>query len=230
MSSSRARWYRAAVASLVVLLASCSSADSPAGPADPIPSLASSPEQQARKAEHERLMEQRKALREEFKAQREATREQFKAARDEWRALNKDLKARKKAGTFSAPELLSCEPREYTGDAEVIGPDGGSIVLGSHRLTIPKGALDHEVLISGKAPISTLVEVELEPHGLTFARPAELSLDYSGCLQPPEWAKVFMVYLDAQEQVLEVTISRDKKGIKEVVGDLEHFSRYSLAW
>ena len=216
--------------SVALLLAGCSSTDGPTGPAAAGPTLGLSAEQEARKAEHDRLKEQRKALKEEYKNRREATREEFKAARERWRELKKEIKEAKKNGGIYSSEFLSCEPREFAGDAEIIGPEGGSIQLGSHKLEIPKGALDREVLISGEAPVSDRVEVELQPHGITFARPAELTLDYSSCIQPPNWANVFIVYLDNQENVVEVTVSRDKKGIKEVVGDLEHFSRYAVAW
>lgn len=225
----KARSSLATAACLVLLVASCTSVDAPTSPTAP-PALALSAEQLERKAQHELLKEQLRALREQFKAEREARREEFQAAREEWKLLKKEYRAFRKSGGVFSTELLSCEPREFAGDAEIIGPAGGEIRIGPHRLTIPKGALDREVLISAQAPVSSHVEVELQPHGLTFARPAELELDYSSCLQPPPWVGVFIVYLGAQDQVLEVEVSRDKKGIKTVAGDLDHFSRYAVAW
>lgn len=223
----RARLGLTTVASLVLLLASCSTADAPTAPPPATPSLALSPEQ---RAEHERLKDLRDSLKAVFKAERRARHDEFQAARNQWKLLKKEYQRLRRAGLEIPTELLICQPQEFAGDAEVIGPDGGSIRIGPHILTIPRGALDHEELISGTAPVLDHAEVELEPHGLTFARPAELELNYSHCIQPPSWQSVFIVYLGDQEQILEVTVSRDKKGIKTVAGDLEHFSRYAVAW
>lgn len=227
MSSTRARLGFTTAASVVLLLASCSTADAPTAPPPAGPSLALSPDQ---RAEHERLKDLRDSLKAVFKAERQARHAEFESARDQWKLVKKEYRRLQRLGQEIPSELLICEPQEFAGDAEVIGPDGGSLRIGSHQLTIPRGALDHEVLISGTAPVLDHAEVELEPHGLTFARPAELELNYSRCIQPPAWQSVFIVYLGDQEQILEVTVSRDKKGIKTVAGDLEHFSRYAVAW
>jgi hypothetical protein len=157
-----------------------------------------------------------------------ASRTSAKEARRNWKEFQRNWNLAKKAGAL--PELLACAPQEYTAEAELIGPDGGSIKIGPHELKIPAGALDHEVVISAVAPVSTLVEVQLQPEGLHFQVPVKLKLNYSQCVQPPYWLKLFMVYLSDDGRVLEITASRDKKGLKTVVGYLEHFSRYAIAW
>jgi len=181
------------------------------------------------KAEHDALKEAREAARARFKAEREARKAEFEAARDAWRLFKKDMAVAKKTGSFSI-DFLRCEPQEYGGDAEVIGPNGGSIKVGEHELRIPKGALDHDVLITMERPVSELIEVQIQPHGLHFARDVELELSYSHCVQPPLF-RPFIVYVDdLQETILEVEWSVDKKGLKTVTGSLEHFSRYAVAY
>jgi len=101
--------------------------------------------------------------------------------------------------------------------------------VGKHELKIPKGALDHEVVIVAEAPVSELVEVELQPHGLQFAVPAKLKLNYDNCVVPMN-LNLFIVYLSTNGNVLDIRPSVDKKGLDTVVGELDHFSRYAVAW
>jgi hypothetical protein len=181
-----------------------------------------------RRAEHERLKDLLEQTRDSLKAERELHREEFKEARKAWQLFKKDWERRRRQG--DELELMRCEPQEYTSDVELIGPDGGSLKVGPHELKIPKGALDHEVVISAVAPVSDLVEVQLQPEGLRFAQPAQLKLSYDRCVQPTSWLKLFIVYLSDIDQILEVKATLDKKGLKELFTDLDHFSRYAVAW
>jgi len=221
----RNRWVQSLLIAGLLLLVSCADADPPTAPTSTNGVAFSSAGLDARKAEHDSLKAVLRQVKDSLKDLREAHREEFRQARDEWKLFKKDLK---KLGTL--PTLLSCEPQEFAAEAELIGPEGGSIHLGAHELVIPRGALDREIIISGTAPVSNIVEVDLQPEGLQFATPAELKLDYSHCVQPPAWAQVVVVYLGDNEQILNVQVSRDKKGIKEVDADLNHFSRYAVAW
>lgn len=227
----RKLWVYSLLGAATLLLVSCTEANTPTtaeSPAalaiDPLASVADT----GRKAEHERLLQRLKDIRDSLKDEKERHREEFKEARADWKDWQKEWNQIRKQG--GVPELLACAPQEYTAAAELIGPNGGSIKIGPHELRIPQGALDHEVVISAVAPVSTKVEVELQPEGLHFAVPARLKLSYSGCVQPPEWLRLFIVYLGDNDQILEVTVSRDKKGLKAVVGRLDHFSRYAIAW
>ena len=180
------------------------------------------------RAEHERLLQRLKQVKDSLKAERERHRDEFREASAQWKEFQKQWKRDKKNG--AAPALLTCQPQEYAADAELIGPNGGTIKLGANELRIPKGALDHEVIITGVAPVSDLVEVDFQPEGLRFQVPAELKLDYSHCVAP-SWLNLFIVYLsDDGNQVLGIQPSVDKKGLKAVYGDLYHFSRYAVAW
>jgi hypothetical protein len=195
----------------------------------------------AQRARHEALKEQLEERRAEFKAEKEAGREAFQAAREEWMAWKKDWQAQYKAqkeawkrehpGLKGAPEieLLRCEPKEFQSDAAIIGPSGGTLHAGEHELVIPKGALDHEELITMEAPTSSLVDVRFEPHGLQFERPASLKLSYKGCVRPTI-ADLLVAYLDSGNRVLELPPSLDNKADGDVEADIGHFSRYAVAY
>ena len=212
---------------LLVAAMGCSGLDAPTGVTTDdalLPNAVSSS-----KAVHDSLMDLAAAERDRIHREKDERKEEFSAAKKIWQAFRKEIAEAKKKKHAYEIDMLRCEPQEYAGDAQVIGPNGGSIHVGKHELKIPKGALDHEVVISGEAPVSELVEVELEPHGLTFARPAELKLNYDQCVVPTN-LNLFIVYLGNNGQVLEIRPSVDKKGLDTVVGDLDHFSRYAVAW
>jgi len=228
----RSRWIQTLAVSALLLLLSCTGLDSPTGATgdNAVAALGSSANSVVddRRAEHERLKDFLEQTRDSLKAERERHREEYKVARAEWQEFSRWwARARKHGGSV---ELLRCEPQEYTADAELIGPNGGSLRVGPHQVTIPKGALDHEVVISAVAPVSDLVEVQLQPEGLHFDKPAELKLSYGQCVEPPGWLNLFIVYLSDQGRILEVKTSLDKKGLKAVYTDLDHFSRYAVAW
>jgi hypothetical protein len=218
----------------------CSDAGTPMEPSnsfDPQFSVASD----SAHARHEALkqeLEERKAY---FKEQREANRNALRAARAEWKAWKEDwieqYKLEKRAWKREHPgeqggpdvELMRCEPRDYAADAAIIGPNGGTLHVGPHELVIPKGALDHEVLITAEAPTSSLVDVRFQPEGLQFSQDAELKLSYKGCVRPTS-ADLFVAYLGQGNQVLELPPSRDQKVDDDVEADIGHFSRYAIAY
>jgi len=229
----RSRWVRTpAFIAVLTLLLSCTGLDAPTSASRDNSVLLTDASANSigddRHAEHERLHDLLEHTRDSLKAERELHREEFKAARQQWGLFKKEWERRRKLGDVL--ELLRCEPQEYTSDVELIGPDGGSLKVGPHELKIPKGALDHEVVISAVAPVSDLIEVNLQPEGLRFDKPAELKLSYDRCLQPTNWLKLFIVYLNDQDQILEVKTTQDKKGLKALYTDLDHFSRYAVAW
>lgn len=223
----------------MVILA-CSDTGTPAEPSNGT-NVQFSVASDAARARHELLKQELEQRRAEFKAAKEANRDAVRAARAEWKAWKQDWKEQYKLakeawkranpGVQGGPDiqLLRCEPQDYQADAAIIGPDGGTVHVGAHELVIPKGALDHEELISGVAPTSSLVDVEFEPEGLQFQRPVLLRLSYKGCVRPtiPE---LLVAYLGQNNKILELPPSRDMKLDDDVEADIEHFSRYAIAW
>lgn len=80
---------------------------------------------------------------------------------------------------------LNCTPREAAAGAATIGPPGGELHIGTHRLIVPPGALREWVHISGSVPADQHFRIDLQPHGLQFHRAAGLVLDASNCTDVP---------------------------------------------
>jgi hypothetical protein len=192
-------------------------------------------------ARHEALKQELEERKADFKQQKEANKYALRAARAEWKAWKEDWieqwKLEKRAwkrehpGEKGGPEvqLMRCEPRDFSADAAIIGPDGGTLHVGPHELVIPKGALDHEELIVAEAPTSSLVDVRFAPEGIQFQKPAQLTLSYKDCVRPTS-ADLFVAYLGQGNRVLEVPPSVDMKVDDKVDADIGHFSRYAIAY
>jgi hypothetical protein len=223
-----------------LLAIACSDSGTPAEPSGSPPAQFSVKSDSVH-ARHEELQQQLEARKAQFKANKEANREALKAAQAEYKAWKQDWKEqyklaqeawkREHPGEKGGPEieLLRCQPRDYEADAAIIGPNGGTLHIGPHELVIPKGALSEEVLISGEAPTSSMVDVSFEPHGLQFQQPADLKLSYKGCVRPTA-ADLLVAYLGLGNQVLELPPSRDSRLDDEVDADIDHFSRYAVAY
>jgi hypothetical protein len=218
----------------------CSDAGGPAEPStdfDPQLSVASD----SVHARHEVLKQELEERRAYFKQQKEANKYALRAARAEWKAWKEDwleqYKLEKRAWKREHPgekggpdvQLMRCEPRDYSADVAIIGPNGGTLHVGPHELVIPKGALDREVLITAEAPTSSLVDVRFQPEGLQFSTDAQLKLSYKGCVRPTS-ADLFVAYLGQGNQILELPPSRDQKVDDDVEADIGHFSRYAIAY
>jgi hypothetical protein len=209
-------------AGAVAVLTGCSALDGPTavGPTDGSTGF-------EQLSEHDRLADSLVALQARFAA--EASRQaQLELG------LNLSQLPRIDLSTITKPlgavtHLLLCSPQKYAANAAIIGPKGGSIRVGNHELRIPAGALSKEVLISAEAPVTNNAVVNLEPHGLKFAKPVSLELSYKNCLLPP-LLDLYVVYLNPANKILEVNRSRVSLPSKSVTGELDHFSRYAIAW
>ncbi|MGH7525068.1 MAG: hypothetical protein ACREMX_00025 [Gemmatimonadales bacterium] len=124
--------------------------------------------------------------------------------------------------------LLSCSTQPYAVTTRTIGPDGGVIAVGTHRLEIPRGALRQRVTIRAEQVPGRVNSVRLTPEGLRFAKPGALTLSYRNCSPLMLLKKV--VYVDELLRILEVLESRDDWRNQTVTGAIKHFSRYAVAW
>ncbi|MCC6772444.1 MAG: hypothetical protein IT360_14715 [Gemmatimonadaceae bacterium] len=224
-----------------VLLAACSIDAPPTAPtmlpsSDAV-SLGKSPEQIAKKAAKEARKDSLEAIRDSIKTAAKLDKELLKAQlrldKDAWKAFKKDLKLQRKLDKFASLELLQCEPLGLEVEAEVIGPDGGTLRIGSHKLVIPAGALDEDELIVGTAPMGSLVQVVFGPHGLNFKKSAELTLDYGHCLLPTllgTGERYRLAYVNESLQILELPPSKNSRVEDKVVGTIDHFSSYMIAY
>ena len=220
----------------------CTDAGAPSNASDLSPSF-STAEQEATKEErqerHERLKLLLKLQKERIKQERELRKGAYELARDEWKeykhewkAYKEQLKRAKKgqASTLLDVDLLRCKPRPFEAEAAIIGPDGGTLHIGEHELMIPEGALSQEELIVAEAPTSSLVDVDfVYPEGLQFAKSAKLTLSYKDC-QVSRDIDLRVAYVGWGLRILELPPSQDFRELSEVTGDIDHFSRYAVAY
>lgn len=128
--------------------------------------------------------------------------------------------------------LLQCTPQPYAADTQVVGPGGGTMVIGPHRFVIPAGALDHSVRITADAPVGTVVSVRFQPEGLQFnsKHVPELTLDYRHCSLVQNLLPKRIAYTDDRLDILSFLLSWDNLLQRRVTGEVHHFSRYAIAW
>lgn len=125
--------------------------------------------------------------------------------------------------------LLSCNVVQTHSATRVIGGGGGVITVGPHALAIPPGALSGNVTISAVAPRGNRVAVEFRPHGLRFARPTALSMSYREC-GLLRGLLLRIVYVDDDQNILQILPSLQNVLQQRVVGATDHFSKYMLAY
>lgn len=126
--------------------------------------------------------------------------------------------------------LLSCAPQPYAQTQQWVGPAGGTLYIGKHTLVIPAGALAAPVLIQGVAPSDSVSSVRFTPEGLQFLRPATLTLDYSSCPLGSLNILKHVAYTTDNLLILQLLISQDNLLTMKVSANLQHFSRYAVAW
>lgn len=125
------------------------------------------------------------------------------------------------AGRFN---MLNCTPRKAAIGSALIGPSGGTIWVGPHRIIIPAGALQEKVQISGTVPEGKPFEIDLQPHGLQFKKPAGLILDASSCTDVPT-----IVYLIDQYTQSPPIAAYYSNFWHMIACPIWHFSGYAIA-
>ncbi len=136
-------------------------------------------------------------------------------------------------GSVGAPHIIGngaglkgCTPRDPQYGTATVGPSGGELDIGPHRLVVPPGALQQTVEISG-----TVVEdaatptIDLEPHGLQFKKPAGLILDASNCTDVPD-----VVYINEIGVVSDPIAAVYSNWWHTIAAPIDHFSGYAVAF
>lgn len=126
--------------------------------------------------------------------------------------------------------LLTCSPVPYDSVTQTIGPEGGTIVVGLHSLSVPEGALDTAVTITAVAPSDTVNRVQFQPEGLVFQQPASLRMSYANCNLLGSTVPKRIAYVADALDILYYLLSVDNPLTQTVTGRLEHFSEYAIAW
>lgn len=126
--------------------------------------------------------------------------------------------------------LLQCTPLAADSVTQTIGPEGGTLQVGPHALSVPPGALAEPVSITAVAPSSTTRYVRFEPSGLTFSQPAALTLSYANCGLVTVLFPRRVAYTTDLLGILSYLVSVDNWPTRTVTGQLDHFSTYAVAW
>ena len=135
--------------------------------------------------------------------------------------------------------LVSCRRLRYDSVTRTIGPAGGFIEVRHNWLVVPRGALSAPVTITAVAPSDTVAIVRFQPEGLHFARSTMLVLAYDNCRIPQRVTPRIALVTDAFQVVEFLTPvnvplhdNRFKKphATRQVIGELQHFSNYAVAW
>jgi len=136
--------------------------------------------------------------------------------------------------------LLSCRPLAYESVTQTIGPEGGFLKVRHNWLVIPRGALRDTVTITAVTPSDTLALIRLQPEGLRFQKTALLVLTFDNC-RVRKAATPRIAHVTDALDVIEFLPAVDSwhgdprfkhvhKSHHSVVGELQHFSNYAVAW
>ena len=125
--------------------------------------------------------------------------------------------------------LLQCSSLPSASVTQTIGPEGGTLQVGPHTLSVPPGALAAPVNITAVATSDTVNRVEFQPAGLTFGQPAALTMSYANCGPLGSLLPKRIAYTTDVLAILEYLPSVDDPQAWEVTGRVEHFSTYAVA-
>jgi hypothetical protein len=135
-------------------------------------------------------------------------------------------------GTSLLGQLLRCNPLPPAHAASVIGPGGGTLLVGPHKLVVPAGALSRTLTITADSPSDTVNSIRFEPQGLYFeaGHPARLTMSYANCPLLPKVLPKRIAYTTDLLRILQLLLSLDNVLLQRVSADIAHFSRYAIAW
>lgn len=131
----------------------------------------------------------------------------------------------------SATGLLKCSQLAADTETATIGGGGGTLKIGPHTLTIPAGALNAPVTITGAIVQGGGVNaVHFEPEGLQFDKTAYLTMSYANCSLLGSLLPKRIAYTTDALTIVEYLLSVDNLWARKVTGQLHHFSDYAVSW
>jgi hypothetical protein len=207
---------------MIPVLAGC--ADSAAAPVVEESSLAA-----LSSTEQSRLATLEAAERHRVERARETTRIRYDSLESAWQGYRDAIHSNTgDRVNGDQAQVIECEPLPYAADVKVVGPAGGIVTVGPHKLMIPRGALTRYEVITAEIPVALHVAVKFSPSGLRFLKPAMLLLNYRHC-RPPEGSAHRVAYVNDAAEILEWPSSFDdpKQGL--LFGTIDHFSKYAVA-
>jgi len=135
-------------------------------------------------------------------------------------------------GTGLGAKLLRCRPLPAAHASAVIGPGGGTLTVGPHTLVVPPGGLSYSLTITGDVPSDTVNSIRFRPQGLQFesGHPARLTMSYANCPLLGRLLPKRIAYTTDLLGILEILLSLDNVLLQKVSAQINHFSRYAIAW
>jgi len=139
-------------------------------------------------------------------------------------------------------DLVACS-QGYDSVTKVIGPEGGTLIVGAHQLWIDSLSLRGPVSITAVAPKGKVRWVRFQPEGLAFqpgfyatanglTAGAALMTNYASC-GVPSGTTVRLAQVSDAMKVLEYLSQINLPPWTQphqYVGLLPHFSNYAVAW
>lgn len=127
--------------------------------------------------------------------------------------------------------LLSCPVSESATASAAIGPEGGVLRVGRHRLSVPAGAVPETTTFVMTVPAGRYLEVDVSATGVehyTFRKPVAITIDFSRCLLYLGPYRVW--YIDATTKAL----LEDMGGVTDLLSrthtfETGHLSGYAVA-
>ncbi len=150
------------------------------------------------------------------------------------------LAARSQPGPGKKSGLVPCA-QAYDSVTQVIGPKGGYFAVGPHYVFVDSLALSDTVSITAVAPADTVRWVRFRPDGLVFRTTVDgwsalLYTNYKDCgVSLSDTLRIAQVTDSLGILGYLQTYVKSKKnpwsqGTQFVVGLLNHFSNYAIAW
>ena len=143
--------------------------------------------------------------------------------------------ARRAEQVDSPRQIAVCPTTESYRAEATIGPRGGSIAGGGHRLTIPAGTLARPTRFTLHAPAGDQVRLELTANGADhyrFSTPVVVTISYDRCTRqhwPPAQATAWYL-ADGETQPSERMRGKDDRKRRAVTFLTNHFSTYVVAY
>lgn len=150
------------------------------------------------------------------------------SSKPEYQQLKRDWKRMNRNNGRTVSRLVYCEALPYAAAVQIVGPNGGEVEFGPHKLSIPPRALNGYTVVTAEAPVSEAVEATFSPHGLTFERQVLLSLSYAHCNRPASLQESIVYVLDGE--IVDWLPSADRDGDATVDAWIDHFSGYHVAF
>jgi hypothetical protein len=133
---------------------------------------------------------------------------------------------------MSDVKLLPCRNDREQEETMTIGPDGGTLRLGEHRLVLPRGAVDREVRFTATLLADQFLKVDLRANGqesYRFQRAASLTLSYGRCEPPADERRLRIFRIDAAtNRVLADVGGEVSPRERTITASLESLSTYTI--